>query len=186
MASFARKIATYEDLLRIPDHLIGEIIHGSLRTSPRPALRHAQAASILGEELGPPFRRGRGGPGGWIFLDEPEVHLGMSVVVPDIGGWTRERLPEVPDEPYLAIAPDWICEVVSPSTEQLDRDVKLPLYAAHGVGHVWLIDPIRKTLEVFRLDGRSFRHCAQHRNDEKVRAEPFREFELELSRLWEK
>lgn len=184
MASFAAKFATYADLLALPDELVGEILNGTLHTSPRPRLRHAQTSSVLGEELGPPFRRGQGGPGGWLFLDEPEIHLGRNVLVPDLAGWTLDRLPEVPDEPYLTIAPDWLCEVISPSTEQLDREHKLPIYAAHGVGHMWLVDPLKKSLEVYRLDGRVFRLYSQHVGDEAIRAEPFAAFALQLGRLW--
>ena len=118
------KPATYQDLLALPPNVVGEIIAGELLAQPRPGTRHANAASALGEELGPPFRRGRGGPGGWIFLDEPELHFGEDVVVPDLAGWRRSRMPELPDLPYLDLAPDWICEVLSPSTVRVDRVLK--------------------------------------------------------------
>lgn len=141
VAGPARKRATYDDLIAVPDHLVAELINGALRTQPRPRLRHARAASRLGQALGSPFDRGRGGPGGWILLDAPEVHLGKDVLVPDIAGWRRERMPELPDEAYTTLAPDWICEVLSPSTAALDRTEKMPIYARTGVSHIWLVDP---------------------------------------------
>ncbi len=120
MADAARRRATYEDVLRAPEHLIAEIIDGELVTQPRPAGRHSAVASALGEELGPPFKRGRGGPGGWLLLYEPELHLGSDVLVPDLAGWRRERLPYIGDEAYFTLPPDWVCEVLSPSTEKRD------------------------------------------------------------------
>jgi Uma2 family endonuclease len=182
----ARKQATYDDLLAVPDHLVAELVNGVLHTSPRPALRHAQATVAISDELAGPFKRGRGGPGGWIILFEPELHLGRNVVVPDLAGWTRERMPELPDATYVSVAPDWVCEVLSPSTAALDRAEKLPLYGAHGVAHAWLVDPDTRTLEVHRLDGRTLRLIATHRDAEHVRAEPFDAFELDLALLWQR
>jgi Uma2 family endonuclease len=179
-----RRIATYDDVVAAPEHVVAELVRGVLHTHPRPRLRHAAAASVLGEELGPPFRRGRGGPGGWIILDEPELHLGGDVLVPDLAGWRRERMPELPDEPYATLAPDWLCEVLSPSTEAFDRSTKLPAYAREGVAHVWLVDPDVKTLEVFRLDGEHYVLVATHAGDTAVRAEPFDALELALGLLW--
>src|SRR5215213_7838295 len=115
----AKRRASDEDVLNAPEHLVAEIIDGELRLQPRLALPHAAAATALGEELGPPFKRGRGGPGGWILLFEPELHLGEDILVPDLGGWRRERLAVLPAEPYLALAPDWVCEVLSPATAKL-------------------------------------------------------------------
>jgi Uma2 family endonuclease len=178
------KPATYGDLETLPPNVVGEIIAGVLHTNPRPAILHAAAATSLGEELGPPFRRGRGGPGGWVFLDEPELHLGAEIVVPDIAGWRRERLPELPATAFLTIAPDWLCEVLSPSTEAFDRGDKLPIYAREHVSHVWLVNPLVKTLEVFRLDGDTYRLIATFHDDAKIRAEPFDAIELDLAALW--
>lgn len=180
----ARKRATYEDVLGAPRHKVAEIIDGDLRLSPRPSLPHSAASSALGEELGPPFKRGKGGPGGWLLLDEPELHLGSDILVPDIAGWRRERLPSVPAEPYLTLAPDWVCEFLSPSTARLDRAEKLPIYAREGVGHVWLIDPAARLLEVYRLDGEHWLLLGTHSDSAKVRAEPFEVFELDLAVLW--
>ena len=177
--------ATYEDILALPEHVVGEIIDGELHVSPRPAPRHALATSGLGEELGPPFKRGRGGPGGWMILDEPELHLGRDVIVPDLAGWRRERMPEVPVElPYFSLAPDWLCESLSPSTARLDRTKKLRAYGRERVSHVWLVDAAAQTLEVYRLDGDSYRLVLTAGGDDKVRAEPFDAIELDLSILW--
>jgi Uma2 family endonuclease len=178
--------ATYDDLLQVPDHLIAEIVDGNLYATPRPALPHARASSVLGMELGGPFDRGRGGPGGWWILDEPELHLGKDVLVPDLAGWRRERLPQIPAEAALTLAPDWVCEIVSPATEALDRSKKLQAYARERVGHAWLINPSAETLEVFRLDGDRWVLAATYAGDEAVRAEPFDAVELDLSALWQR
>lgn len=176
--------ATYADLERLAPHVVGEIVGGVLHAHPRPASRHARAASTLGEELGPPFNRGRGGPGGWIILDEPELHLGSDVLVPDLAGWRRERMPELPEVAAFELAPDWACEVLSERTSAIDRGEKLPIFARERVGHVWFVDPIVKTLEVLRLDGDTYRILATYHDDAKVRAEPFDAIELELAALW--
>lgn len=176
--------ATYDDLRKLPDHIVAEIVDGELHASPRPALRHARSASRLGSRLGPPFDEGRGGPGGWIILDEPELHFRDDVVVPDLAGWRQTRLPSVPDLAALTLAPDWLCEVLSPSTSTLDRLKKLRIYAREGVGHAWLIDPIAKTLEVLRLENGRWSILAVHGSDEVVRAEPFEAIELDLPALW--
>ncbi len=121
-----------------------------------------------------------------MLLDEPELHLGDDIIVPDLAGWRRSRMPEIPDVPFFTLAPDWVCEVLSPSTEQLDRADKLPLFAANQVSHAWLLSPTARTLEVFELDGRTFRLVSVFKNDERVRARPFDAFELELGALWER
>jgi len=184
MANPAVRRAAYEDLLAVPAHLVAEIIDGTLRTHPRPAARHARAASRLGASLDGPFDRGKGGPGGWVILDEPELHLHADVIVPDLAGWRRDRMPELPDTPAFDLAPDWVCEVLSPSTEASDRADKLPVYAREGVAHVWLVDPLTCTLEVLRLDGATYRIIATWRGDAVARAEPFDAMDLELATLW--
>ena len=143
--------ATYQDVLDASVHLVAEIIDGTLYTHPRPAPRHATATSRLGFELGGPFDRGRGGPGGWRILDEPELHLGEEVLVPDLAGWRRERMPELPGTAYFTLAPDWVCEVLSASTRKVDLQGKRPIYASAGVAYLWLIDPVDRTLEAFEL-----------------------------------
>lgn len=180
----ASSASPYEALRTLPDHLVGEIVGGELHVSPRPATLHALAATALNGELWGPFGRGRGGPGGWVLLLEPELHLGADVLVPDLTGWRTERLPVVPDAPHLELAPDWVCEVRSPATAKLDLVKKLPRYARAGVNHAWIIDPVTKTLEVFRRQETSWLLVAGFAGDEKVRAEPFEALELELAALW--
>jgi Uma2 family endonuclease len=180
----ARRTATYEDVLAAPEHQVAEILAGELYLHPRPAGPHTLAASVLGEELGPPFRRGKGGPGGWIILDEPELHLGGDILVPDLGGWRRATMDHVANEPGFEIRPDWVCEVLSPSTEKIDRAIKLSIYARAGVGHAWLVNPLLHTLEVLRLEAGRWVNVGTYRDDEAVRAEPFDAIVLELSVLW--
>lgn len=165
---------------------MAEIVDGVLIVNPRPAFPHAAASSALGEELGGPFKRGRGGPGGWVLLDEPELHLGPEpdVLVPDLAGWRRERMAEMPRGAFTTLAPDWVCEVLSPSTEAVDRGDKLPIYARELVRHAWLVDPLVRTLEVLRLEDGAWRIVGTWHDDAKVRAEPFDAIELELALLW--
>ena len=184
MVAPAKRPASYEDIVALPEHVIGEIVGGELHVSPRPASKHAVAGSALGEELGPPFKRGRGGPGGWVILDEPELHLGRDVLVPDLAGWRRERMPEIPDVAYFVLAPDWVAEVLSPSTVVIDRGRKLAAYARSHVSHVWFVDPVAQTLEVLRLDGETYRVVMVASADDVVRAEPFDAIELGLAVLW--
>ncbi len=186
MTEPARRIATYQDVLDAPANMIAEIIDGELHLQPCRELRHAAASSALGEELGPAFKRRRGGPGGWLILDEPELHLDDNVLAPDLAGWRRERLPAVPfDAPWLELPPDWLCEVLSPSTAKIDRLRKMRIYARAGVRHCWLIDPAAHLLEVYRLEAGHWMLLGTHADDEKVRAEPFGAIELDLSVLWE-
>lgn len=184
MARRIKTHATYDDLVALPENLVAEMFDGELYASPRPALPHAHAASVLGMELGVPFQRGRGGPGGWWLFDEPELHFGRDVLVPDLAGWRRERLPEVPREAYLTLAPDWVCEVLSPATEAIDRRKKLPIYAREGVGHAWLVNPSLRTLEVLALQSMRWTLVTIHEGDVTVRAAPFEAAEIELGALW--
>jgi Uma2 family endonuclease len=195
-----RREELYEAYLRVPAHQHAEIVNGTLYVMSRPAPKHASAASMLGVEIGGPFQRGRGGPGGWWILDEPELHLApKEPVIPELAGWRIERMPQLPDTAYFTLTPDWMCEVLSRSTEKLDRDEKLPYYAEHGVRHVWLLDPIEKRLEVYVLDpdpepsgsdprllrSRSrWREVRIHQGDTTVRAAPFDAIELDLAALW--
>src|SRR5439155_180367 len=144
--------ATYEDLLKVPENLVAELIDGELYTWPRPARPHARASTAIGSRLFRAYDEGDGGPGGWWIIDEPELHLGDNAMVPDIAGWRRERMPDYPDTSGCEIAPDWLCEIQSPRTARHDRVRKLPIYARHGVAHVWLLDPSARTLEVLRLE----------------------------------
>lgn len=165
--------------------MVAEIIGGQLRLHPRAAKPHTAAATALGEELGPPFKRGRGGPGGWIILYEPEVHLGSDVLVPDLAGWRRERMAAiVADEAYFTLAPDWIVEVLSPSTEKYDRTDNLQIYAREGVSWAWLVEPVNRSLEVLQLgEDRNWILRAAFRDDAVVRAQPFDAIELDLAIL---
>ena len=184
MSKPLKRGANYADLVAVPDNFVAEIIAGELYASPRPSPPHAHAASVLGIELGGPFHRGRSGPGGWMLLDEPELHFGDDVLVPDIAGWRRERMPALPNTAYFTLAPDWLCEVLSPSTETIDRTRKLAIYAAQVVGHVWLVTPLLETLEVLRLESQRWSLLATHEGNAKRRAEPFDAIELELGALW--
>jgi Uma2 family endonuclease len=179
-----KKDATYADLYDVPDHFVAELFDGDLYTSPRPAIPHAHAAFVLGGELFEPFHSGRRGPGGWLILFEPELHFGRDVLVPDLAGWRRARMPEAPDAAYITLAPDWICEVLSPSTEALDREKKLRIYARGSVAHAWLVDPLRQTLEVLALESGRWSLAASHEGRVSVRAAPFDAIELPLGGLW--
>lgn len=185
MVDTARRRATYDDVLAAPAHLVAELLDGELSLVPRPAMGQTVVASTLGAELGNPFQRGRGGPGGWWILDEPELHLAADVLVPDLAGWRRERLPSVPGSAaYLELPPDWVCEVSSPATARLDRVRKLPIYAREGVAHVWLVDPVARTLEVLALEKGRWTLLLTASDEAPVRATPFDAIELDLSVLW--
>ena len=178
------KRATYEDVLNAPENKVAEILDGELFLSPRPALHHVAAQGALYGRLWSHFDDGERGPGGWRILPEPELHLGAAIVVPDLAAWRRERLPSLPDRPWLDLAPDWVCEVLSPSTERTDRSRKLRTYAAAGVAHAWLVKPADRTLEVLRLRDGAWTIVAVWEDAAVVRAEPFEAIELELGRLW--
>jgi Uma2 family endonuclease len=184
MKATVKKPATYEDLLALPENWVGELVAGELLASSRPAARHALVSSALGGELMGPFQRGRGGPGGWWILYEPEIHLGQEVLVPDRAGWRRTRMPVPPDQSFVTLAPDWVCEVLSPSTAGFDRVRKMPVYLRERVGHVWLIDPLARTLEVFQNENERWVLVGNHAGDQRVRAAPFEAVELELEALW--
>jgi hypothetical protein len=180
-----KRPASYEDLRKVPDHLVAEIIEGELVTSPRPAVRHAAAASSIHAGLSGPFdRRGGGSPGGWVLLFEPELHIVEQVMVPDVAGWRQERLPVLPDTPFFELAPDWICEVLSPSTMALDRTRKVHHYARAGVRHMWLVDPTPETLEGYRLETGAWRLITSVAGNVVVTAEPFEAVKIDLSKVW--
>lgn len=186
----ARRGATYEDVLEAPSHLVAEILGGDLYLSPRPAPPHAAAAGALYYELAGPFRFGRGGPGGWVILEEPELHLEGHgrPIVPDLAGWRRARMPEVPDTPAIALAPDWVCEVLSPSTEAIDRTIKMPIYARAGVSNLWLMNPLRRSVECYGVAGdgpqATLRHVSTWTSSTRLYLPPFAEVAVDLGRLW--
>ncbi len=182
-----KRRATYEDLMKIPDTMVAEIIDGELIVSPRPAIPHARATAAVAGDLFGTFDRAPGdpaGPGGWWLLFEPELHLGPDVIVPDLAGWRRTRLPVLPNVAAFEIAPDWVCEVISPSTGAVDRGRKIRIYAREQVSHLWIIDPILRTLEVYRFEGSRWVVAGTYAGTEAVRAEPFAAVELRLARWW--
>jgi Uma2 family endonuclease len=183
----ARRCATYEDLAQVPDHMVAEVVDGELYATPRPASPHARVVSVMGRDLGDPFDRpadGPGAPGGWWILFEPELHFGDDIVVPDLAGWRRGRMPRIPNVAFFEQAPDWACEVVSPTTGALDRVRKMRIYSREHIAHLWLVDALAKTLEVYRLEAGRWIVVATHAGSERVRAEPFDAVELELARWW--
>lgn len=184
MASPAKKLATYADLEAVPSHLVAEIIYGSLETHPRPVPRHAAAHFQLGGELSGPFQKGRGGPGGWIFMTEPELHLGADVVVPDLAAWRRERMRTEPKAAFVEIAPDWLCEILSPATAKLDRGPKRDIYAAAGVAHLWLLDPQERVLEAFQLTAGRWLLAGVATGSDEVKLPPFEAIAFSLDILF--
>lgn len=185
MTEKAKVGAVYDDVVAAPELQIAEIVEGDLYLSPRPALRHSRVLTTLSADIHDAFDRGRRGPGGWIILDEPEVHLVGDVLVPDIAGWRRERLLLPIDGPAMTIAPDWLCEILSPSTERFDRMQKLPRYALAGVGHVWMVDFTNRRLEVYERRGLAWERIEEYSSDAIVHARPFDAVGIELAPLWD-
>jgi Uma2 family endonuclease len=184
MAQPKHRPATYADLEALPADVVGQIAFGVLHAHPRPVPRHGHAAIELHVELGNPFRRGRDGPGGWVFLPEPELHLGEHIVVPDIAGWRSQRLPTLPTNVGIKTSPDWICEVLSPSTQRFDRTDKLAIYAAFHVEHCWYVDPAARTLEVLTRQGDKWLISDTFKNEDAVTAPPFAAHTFSLGVLW--
>jgi Uma2 family endonuclease len=180
----AERAARYEDLFDLPNHLIGEILNGQLVTQPRPAPKHARAASCITSEIHPPYDYGKNGPGGWWILYEPELHLSRHILVPDLAGWRRERMPSLPEEAYFTLAPDWVCEVLSPATARTDRIIKMPIYAEQGVEWLWLVEPNLHTLEVFHLQQGHWLLEAAWQEDAEVKAPPFADIVIPLAGWW--
>ena len=168
----------------VPGDMIAEILDGDLWATPRPAPRHSHAAAMLTAELGPPFGQGRGGPGGWWLLFEPEIHREDDVLVPDLAGWRRERLDKELERAFITLSPDWVCEILSPSTERIDRETKLRIYAREGVSHVWLVDPVARTLEAMRLVNGRWAALPTLRDDDLAQVEPFDTVPFPLTRIW--
>ena len=169
------------------DTKVAELIDGDLIVSPRPASPHARSATALGADLfegfdGPPGSPTK--PGGWWLLFEPELHLGRDVLVPDIAAWRRERMPALPNVAAFTQAPDWVCEVVSPATGAVDRGRKMHVYAREGVRHLWIVDPLQRTLEVYRLEGGRWVVASTHGGTDPLVAEPFDAVTLDPARWW--
>jgi len=180
--------AVVEGYLQAPAGVVAEIIAGELSLLPRPRRRHARTSSRLGARLAGFDDPREGDPGGWVILDEPEIEFGPKpdVLTPDLAGWRRERCPPgfFGDDEDPTVVPDWVCEVLSPSTARTDRHRKLPIYHREGVGHAWLIDPAAHTLEVFRHTPGGWLLVATFAGAEPVRAEPFEAVALDLAALW--
>jgi Uma2 family endonuclease len=184
-ASTKSRPASYEDILRLPENVIGEIVDGDLIVSPRPASRHAMASSAIGGELAGPFHRGRGGPGGWVILFEPELHLDAQVLVPDLAGWRRERMATCPDVAYFSLAPDWVCEVLSPATALIDRTRKQHIYRDHGVSWLWFVDPSARTIEVLSRSERGWMVTDTFGGEGEARIPPFDAVAFDIGALWD-
>jgi len=182
MGDAALREARYEDLFGLSDNLVGEIISGMMYTQARPAPKHARASSKTGARLDNTFDRG--GPGGWWILDEPELHLGRHVFVPDLAGWRRERMPKLPDTAWFELAPDWVAEVLSPATARKDRVLKMPLYAEFGIKHCWLINPDHRTLEAYANEGGRWVVLGTWADDDVADIAPFEAVPFELAALW--
>jgi len=187
MASLAYQPSLYAQLQALPERLTGEILNGQLHTQPRPSGPHGYAESMLAGDLVPRFGRdGGSGPGGWWILVEPEVHFirDQEVAVPDLAGWRRERMPRIPEGHRFEVVPDWVCEILSPATASKDREIKLPLYARHGVAYAWLLDPQRRTLAAYTLEQGAWRLRREAADEAVVRVPPFEALELTLAALW--
>lgn len=184
------KKSAYDDILKLPENWVGEIVDGELFASPRPGPEHALASVRLAGKLEPSFRGGgEQGSEGWWILPEPDIHLGKKpdedILVPDLAGWHKKRMPKLPPETYFEMVPDWICEILSPSNARLDRVKKVPKYAEYGVKYLWLINPREKTLEAFRLDNRAWVLIQTFVDADKVMIQPFETTEFDLGLLWE-
>ena len=180
----ATRRATYQDVLDAPAHRVAEIVDGTLYISPRPPTLQALAKTRLSAGLGNAFGFGRGGPGGWWIMHEPELHLGEDILVPDVAGWRRERLPRIAETWDEVIAPDWVCETLSDSTRELDLNGKRPVYAREGIPHMWLVDPVGRTLEAFEVHEGQWLRIASVKDDEPVSTRPFDAITFSLGELW--
>ena len=176
--------ATFEDLLKVPDHLVAEIVEGELYTTPRPAGPHGRVISGIDRRIGWSFDEGVEGPDGWWIVMEPEIHLGRDIFVPDVAGWRRDRVPEYLRGAAWEVAPDWVCEVLSPSTARLDHTRKMPMYARHGIEWAWLIDPALHTLEIRRRQNETWSLVSSFEGDDVIRPRPFDSIDFPLGSLW--
>jgi Uma2 family endonuclease len=182
-ARAASQAAAWDDLDRVPEEFVGEIVNGEVVMNARPDAPHVDAQSDLGGLLVGWFRFGSGGPGGWVIRIEPRIRFGDDIRVPDLAGWHKDRFVSPRKGPYTVV-PDWICEILSESTAAADRTEKMPLYARLAVLHLWLLDPIVRTLEVYRLEHERWVVAGTWAGSAKARAEPFEAVELDLTLVW--
>jgi Uma2 family endonuclease len=183
----ASKLATYLDILALPQDVKGEVVHGMLYVQPAPIPRHSKVQRALSRFVGGPFDDddGYGGPGGWWILLEVDVRLGEhDIVRPDLAGWRRSRLPEPWDVRPIEVVPDWVCEVTSPSNARHDRVTKARLYAEVGVPSLWLIDPSARVLEALVLDGAAWLEAGRFSDGDVARIPPFEAIDLDVGRLF--
>jgi len=176
----------YESLEALPEGLTGELLNGQLYAHPRPSNRHAYVVSRLDRSVGRGYGDGSDGPGGWWILIEPEVHFvrDTEVAVPDLAGWRRERMPYLPEGHRIEVVPDWVCEILSPSTASSDSEVKMPLYAHYGVSYAWLIHPLEHTLEAYRRDASAWVGIGRFADADQVTVPPFEAINLDLGTFW--
>ncbi len=181
----ARKLPTIADLDALPRHVKGEIIEGVLYTMTRPRARHQRMAALLTSRIHDPFDRGRGGPGGWWILVEPGIELpNTPEIAPDLAGWRRERVPEMPDDRAVDVVPDWVCEILSPSNRRHDLLVKKPYYARVGVTFHWLVDREARTLTAYRLEGGHWLELGTWGDETEARIAPFDAVPFDVAALW--
>ncbi|NOQ35002.1 MAG: Uma2 family endonuclease [Methylococcaceae bacterium] len=185
MSNLAFKEVSYDDILDLPENIVGEILNGQLETHPRPAPKHALAATSMAGELVLPFQKGRGGSGGWWILVEPECHVDTEVFVPDLAGWRKLKMPKLPETAWFEITPDWVCEIISPSSVRRDRVTKMEIYARLGISYFWIIDPIAQTLEAYQLQNKHWVLLKSYADAEEIAIAPFAEYSFSLANLWE-
>lgn len=185
-AVIAERKMPYQALLELPENVVGEIINGQLYIRRRPAGPHALACMFLLIDIGSAYHKGRGGPGGWWIIVEPEIHFirDTEVLVPDLAGWRRERLPCMMGDHRFEVVPDWVCEILSPSTARDDRVTKMPVYARYGVPYLWLVDPLARSLEAFALEQGRWVVVGLYGDQAEANIPPFQEIALQLADLW--
>jgi len=186
MTETVRKLATWDDLLAtLDDGRTYEIIAGLMEALPRPRPGHGNAQALLSGEIVRPFQRGRGGPGGWWIIIEPDVELTTNdIIVPDLAGWKRDKVPEFPHDRPIRFVPDWICEVLSPTNQKRDRVVKANLYLTCGVMYYWILDVQERTLEAYSAKEGSWVRLGAWTDGDTSRIPPFDAIELEVEGLF--
>lgn len=175
---------TRGDLDALPANVKGEIIDGVLYAMTRPRPKYQAVGARITSSLEPPFRLGKGGPGGWWILPEPGIELPQSPEIsPDVAGWRRQRMPELPDG-TISLVPDWVCEVLSPTTRRHNLLVKVPYYARIGVPYLWLVDLEARALLVSKLDGAHWMDLQRFGDETTARIDPLGEIEIDVLEWW--